>query len=213
MIESIHKSCDGQQGWAVWKIEERECDFLTMLPVNGIYVKELETYQAIAKRRMERLAVRVLMYTCWGVEYEVCYHVSGKPYLANGLYFISISHTQGYVALVWSGHRRVSIDIESVSPKALKLRQRFMHPDEHGEGDSLLESLLHWSAKESLYKILPMQEQVDFANHLRVFPFTIQEQGYMVAHDRRNPTVRYDLFYQVDANYVMTCIGVPNILS
>lgn len=191
-------------GWAIWRVTEQEDELQALLPACGRYRNELSRLHAAPKRRMERLAVRVLMYTCWGREEEVAYTADGRPYLKDGRWHISISHTQGYAALCWHPAHTVGIDIECLRPKALGLTARFMHPDEHAEGEALHEALLHWSAKETLYKMLPRQEGTDFARHLFIHPFTILPQGTTCGTDRRNPARSYRLDYLVDTDFVLT---------
>lgn len=188
----------------MWKVTETEDELQASLPESGLYRNEIARLHTASKRRLERLAVRVLMYTCWGKEEEVAYTENGRPRLKTGRYHISISHTQGYVALCWHPARTVGIDIEQIRPKALGLTARFMHPDEHAEGDALHEALLHWSAKETLYKMLPRQEATDFVRHLFIRPFTIGPQGVMFGIDRRDPALSYRLNYRLDADFVLT---------
>ena len=44
------------------------------------------------------------------------------------------------------------------------------------EGDEVYALLLHWSAKEALFKLMGVEE-VDFIRHLRIFPFSLSEEG------------------------------------
>ena len=44
------------------------------------------------------------------------------------------------------------------------------------EGDEVYALLLHWSAKEALFKLMGVEE-VDFIRHLRIFPFSLSEKG------------------------------------
>lgn len=191
-------------GWAVWKVSETDEELQHMLPVEGLYINELSHFKAISKRYKERLAVRVLMYKCWDAEYEIKYNSLGKPYLENNMFKISISHTQGYVALCWHPFSNVGIDIEQVKTKALDLKNRYMHFDEYAIGDPLYEALLFWSGKETLYKMLLEQEDIDFRSHLRIAPFSIQVSGEMTGLDRRNPTIQYPLYYHVEDDFVLT---------
>ena len=70
-----------------------------MLPHQEVYREGMRRFTA-AHRRLEWLAVRVLLYTLSGEEKEIAYHPSGKPYLADDSASLSISHTKGYVAVV-----------------------------------------------------------------------------------------------------------------
>ena len=53
-----------------------------MLPHQEVYREGMRRFTA-AHRRLEWLAVRVLLYTLSGEEKEIAYHPSGKPYLAD----------------------------------------------------------------------------------------------------------------------------------
>ena len=114
---------------------------------------------------------------CW-----VCiksYEPSGKPYLADNSYFISISHTKGYVAVILSEEKPVGIDIEQYSRRVHKVAHKYMREDEqfvpYGEDDTW-SLLLHWSAKEVMFKCMNTPE-VDFREHLHIEPFTTEQQG------------------------------------
>lgn len=196
----------GGGGWAVWNITETNKELVNMLPVGGCYQKEIEAFKASSARIRERLAIRVLMYYCWGNEHEVAYCDSGKPFLVDGSFFISVSHTNGYASICWSPFKKVSIDIEFIRPKALRLQERFVHPDEHVGGDKIYGAILLWSMKETLFKILENQDAVSFLHHLFIYPFMIQSEGYAFGTDRRNPAIVYKLNYRIDRDFVLTYI-------
>lgn len=80
--------------WAVWKLEETLEELLSLLPDSRKYRQEVEKFSS-AHRRLEWCAVRVLLYTILGVEKEIRYQDSGKPYLADKSFSLSISHTKG----------------------------------------------------------------------------------------------------------------------
>ncbi len=197
----------GGGGWAVWHIAESSAELMEMLSSNGCYRKELASFKASSSRMKERVAVRVLMSDCWKREYEVAYTDAGRPFLLDGTFHISVSHTQGYAAVCWHPSKRVSIDVEMIRPKALGLKERFVHPDEHVEGDETYAAVLLWSMKETLFKILENQEAVDFRSHLCVSPFKICSEGVSWGFDRRNPDVLYKLDYRIDSDFVLTLIG------
>lgn len=194
-------------GWAVWHVTESPAELMEMLPSGGCYQKEISSFKASSSRMKERLATRVLMFDCWGKEYEVAYTAAGKPYLSGNVFHISISHTKGYAAVCWHPSRAVSIDIEMIRPKALSLKERFVHPDEQVEGDEVHASLLLWSMKETLFKIIDNQEAVNFRSHLFINPFKISPEGMSYGLDRRNPDMLYKLDYWVDSDFVLTRIG------
>ena len=79
-----------------------------------------------------------------------------------------------------------------------------MHPDEHAEGDPLTAAVLHWSSKETLYKLLRRQEDTDFLHHLRIHPFTLASQGQLTGEDLRDSRERFTIDYLLDTDFVLT---------
>ena len=126
------------------------------------------------------VAVRVLLYTLSGEEKEIAYHPSGKPYLADDSASLSISHTKGYVAVVLGlPGREVGVDIEQYGERVRKVAHKFMREDEQPSvfrGTDTWSLLLHWSAKETMFKCLNASE-VDFRGHMRILPFAVNESG------------------------------------
>ena len=116
--------------WGIWKTEESPEELLAMLPHQEVYREGMRRFTA-AHRRLEWLAVRVLLYTLSGEEKEIAYHPSGKPYLADDSASLSISHTKGYVAVVLGlPGREVGVDIEQYGERVRKVAHKFMREDE-----------------------------------------------------------------------------------
>ena len=82
-----------------------------------------------------------------------------------------------------------------------------MHPDEWqgSKGpDDVKWLLLHWSAKETLYKRLGVDE-VDFCQHLRLSPFVLSGKGSLQACELRTPENRhFDVRYLFENDFVLT---------
>jgi len=77
----------------------------------------------------------------------------GKPHFEHDTRFISLSHCQGYAAAI-SADVAVGIDVELVSGRVQKIKNRFLSDEELillGESDEML--MLAWSAKEAVYKM------------------------------------------------------------
>ena len=147
----------------VWKTEETVEQLLALLGNISMYEKDLEHFTS-DMRKYEWLAVRVLLKTLCGEEKKVVYLPSGKPYLADGSAHISISHTNGYVAVALHPTEEVGIDIERYGVRVRRVVSRFVRPDEEktmNQGDEVYVLLLHWSAKETLFKVMGV-EGVDF---------------------------------------------------
>ena len=144
--------------WAVWKVEESLEALLALLPDARRVCCEQELLQfASERRKIEWLSVRVLLYFMLKEDKQIVYSSEGKPFLSDHSFYISISHTKGYVAVALSSLNSVGIDIEQYGKRVHKVFDRFIRPDEQVEayqGDTTWGGLLHWSAKETVFKCM-----------------------------------------------------------
>ena len=71
---------------------------------------------------------------------------------------ISISHTKGYVAVLLGGpEKEVGIDVECYGERVRKVAHKFVREDESVswyKGTETWSLLLHWSAKETMFKCM-----------------------------------------------------------
>lgn len=193
--------------WGVWRVSETLEELFALLPRKEKYRAAARQFAADA-RRSEWLAVRVLLYKMLGEEKEICYHTGGKPYLADGSASISISHTKGYVAVILGmPGREVGIDIEYYGERVRKVAHRFMRGDEKTalfRDTETWSLLLHWSAKETMFKCMNASG-VDFREHLRILPFTVDEQGVFSAEEYRTAEKRnFSIHYYLFPDFVLT---------
>ena len=217
----------------IWKMEEDEAQLLSRLP--AAVSRGVERFTA-PHRRQEWLSVRLLLLTLLD-HHEghsdsqahgasdtsdapdasdtsaalIGYTAAGAPYLLDRSRALSISHTKGYVAVAlapWGS--RPGLDIEQWGERVLKVASRFLREDEEAplyEGSRVAALLLHWSAKEALFKSLEQQEAVDFKAHLRIFPFEMATEGRFVAQEYRTPLqLRYSLSYRLFPDFVLTWV-------
>ena len=153
------------KGWGgIWKITESPDELCRMLPL-GEYHRGQAARYASPKRRLEYLAVRMLVYALTGEELPISYRVSGRPFFAGCPLQLSISHTSGYAAVMFSEEYETGIDIEAFSDRIVRLKERLIGPDE--KADTTYEMLLHWSAKEAVFKILD-EDGIDFRTDMTV---------------------------------------------
>lgn len=84
----------------------------------------------------------------------------GKPYLKDSPLYFNLSHSNDYIALVFSTNSPVGIDVEKVRPEIRKesLVRHFFHPDEATEFSSLSEDakeeflFRRWTIREAFLK-------------------------------------------------------------
>ena len=193
--------------WAVWKMEESLDALLLLLPGARRAFCEQELNRFVSERRkMEWLSVRVLLYSMLQEDKEIGYSPEGKPYLTDHSFFISISHTKGYVAVILSSVAPVGIDIEQYGQRVKRVYDRFIRSDERVEpyqGDETWSMLLHWSAKETIFK--SMENADADLRKLCLSHFIPQSEGGFQV--REYATERQQLFtvgYRICPDFVLT---------
>ncbi len=163
---------------AVWTIAESASDLEAGLQHPEYYASKAAGLKSDSRRLKEILAVRCLLKSMTGEERKILYDPEGVPYLPDGRMKISISHTEGFAAVVCAPVRSEAedftpgIDIERIGHRVAKVAERFLMPEEISllqESEPLLRSVLPgevpavmdplslhlaWSAKETAYKVL-----------------------------------------------------------
>ena len=204
-----------------WK-KKKDDSIIAVMPIKEdlntllSYLDKKDWYRPVLikmaeKRRREWLAVRVLLKELVSEEKMIEYLPSGKPFLNDGSWNISISHTKGYAAIILDKRNKVAIDIEHISPRINKIRNRFMNEREErnlSKENELIHLLLHWSAKESLYKLLD-DEKIEFQAQLLIDPFEprINEWSEFTATAKGR---KYTIHYYVNEDYVLTHSSIRN---
>lgn len=189
----------------VWKVEETCEELLTQLAHNEwlspIYLVKSES------RKREMLATRVLLKALLEEEKQIAYLDSGKPYLVDDSYKISISHTKGYVAIILHPFHTMGLDIEQRTDKIFKVKDRVITgSDNIDPRNEQVHLLLHWSAKEAMFKYLDA-EGVDFRANLHVESFVPDEKGmFFVSESKTEKMQKFEAHYLVTADFVMVCL-------
>lgn len=200
----------------IWKIEESVDTLKSLLSNLHIYFYELNRLTS-EKRQKEWLAVRVLLNEMLGEEKQILYHLSGKPYLADDSFYLSISHTAGYAAVALHTMYEVGVDIEKCSERVCKVCTKFIHPEENRNirpDRKVRDLLLHWCAKETIYKLMDISG-TELKEHIRVvslLPDT--NDGYFeVKEYKTGKNSLYKVYYKVNANFMLTFsfVNIPNM--
>jgi 4'-phosphopantetheinyl transferase len=189
----------------IWKIEETEEE---LFGLTGSLVPPTLVNRV---RRQEFLAVRALAAHMGIKATNIHYRTSGKPYLKECPLTISISHTKGYVAVLLSPHELAGVDVEICTERIHRIRQKFMHPHEEsrlqeicGPSDETLGLLLHWCAKEAMFKAVP-EEGIDFIQELRVTDFATPVVSGIFKGCFLRTYRSFQIEYLLGVDYVLTC--------
>ena len=92
------ESADKRWQFAVWEITET-VEELSSLVADEALVAFADTNFGGDKRKREWLATRLLLRELMGAEVYVEYDSAGRPFI-NGGPFVSISHTDGFAAIL-----------------------------------------------------------------------------------------------------------------
>ena len=177
----------------LWEMVDGEFDSCTDDYLRGAIGEAEKRYKSNA-RRMEYICERALLKDMMNGRIENIFHnEDGKPILNNGLN-ISISHTRGYIAIILSETKNVGIDIEYVSDRVEKIASRFMREDE--SADDIMSLLIHWCAKETLYKLFS-SEHLDFMNIKVNIDETVSATNLL-------DNITVPLYVESTSNYVLT---------
>lgn len=196
------------------ELECAVCEFgnnfaeLSLLCGDASLVEYALTHFKSESRRCEWLAARMLIRELRGDSAVVLYTPEGKPLLADASEHISISHTEGYVAVAFHKHSDVGVDIERRGEKILKLRRRFMsvaEEDALDRADEQTSLLLHWSAKEAFYKIIGNRGG-SFSESFLISPFRLSDVGlFHISYMVQGAEIkRSEVSYIVASSYVLT---------
>lgn len=188
----------------IWKLEESVNELQTLLGKGSLY-QTVPPILKTEKRQKEWLAVRLLSRAILGEDILIEYTDNGRPTLKDSSLHISISHTTGYVAVLFQKSPFVGIDIEARSKRVLKIQKKFLSEEEHRSIDTAHEAdhaLIYWSAKEVLFKMLG-KEGVDFKQNLHITPFSFKESGVLVANETKTAEKHsFQLAFELMPDYV-----------
>ena len=191
----------------LWQMDESPEQLFDLYPHLLPYRSSLDDKYKNDGRKLEFLAIRALMYEMLRVNGaskgllshagDFTHNGQGKP-LFRG-YHVSISHTKGYAALILSKKSEVAVDIEYMSDRVERIASKFLRKDERA--DSLDAKLVHWCAKETVFKLFS-EENLLF-EEMRVKPFdTMTDWACDVENLKSGKTARVD--FELAMDFVLT---------
>ncbi|MDD6529627.1 MAG: 4'-phosphopantetheinyl transferase superfamily protein [Prevotella copri] len=191
----------------LWQMDESPEQLFDLYPHLLPYRSSLDDKYKNDGRKLEFLAIRALMYEMLRVNGaskgllshagDFTHNGQGKP-LFRG-YHVSISHTKGYAALILSKKSEVAVDIEYMSDRVERIASKFLRKDERA--DSLDSKLVHWCAKETVFKLFS-EENLLFED-MRVKPFdTMSDWACDVENLKSGKTARVD--FELAMDFVLT---------
>ena len=189
----------------IWEITETRTELLDMLsPENREKALPKLLNIKSKKRTLEWLSTRVILQLLTNDNKTIDHTPEGEPFLSDQSYQISISHSTNHVVVLLHKNKKVGVDIENYSNRILKIEKRFISEEEYIDPDNYtLHLILHWCAKETLYKLMNSTEII-FKEHLHIHPFKVEKKGIIKATesftDNQN---NFDIHYEVNDDYIL----------
>ncbi len=189
----------------LWEIAEDYETLFEMVYLNEADIERLNGFKNL-NRKVESLSVRALLQQMTRPNARIVYNKSRKPFLDDGSYNISISHSHKHTSILLGKNKHVGVDLEFMSHNIERVAHKFINDREVITGDPLLRKehlYIHWCAKEALYKICDKVD-INFQKNLTIKPFKVDDQGDItgVVHNNlRNE--EYKMHYILENNYVL----------
>lgn len=189
----------------VWKIEEDIPSLLELVDLSPEDRKRYNVFRSTS-RMTEFLSVRALLAELLGKDARIVYNKNNKPFIKDGTYFISISHSYRLTAILISKDERVGIDVEYMRPNINSIAYKFLNKKEkitRNKEHRIYHLYVHWCAKEAMYKICD-KEGINIINDITVEPFEIKDSGE-IAGTVKNQRIdeRFTLYYSRYDNYTI----------
>ena len=195
----------------IWQLQEPIQDLLLLLPSHAD-TSAMEG-QVHPRRQQEWLASRVLVYQLLryftAEPLVLARDENGRPYFPQQPLHVSITHSPHLAAVILSEQYEVGIDIELISPKALRVADKFLtEAEKRYTASDETATCLYWSAKETLYKLYSRKKLI-FKNNLMVSPGLkpnfllgrVQIENFSKLYQIHHDTIqKHVLTYCIDSN-------------
>lgn len=181
---------------AVWQITESSGELQSFFTSEELADPNFQKY-SYEKRKVEWLAIRVLLKQMIGSGFEIHYTEVGKPMIKHPLYkHISISHSRDFAAVYVHQRHSIGIDIESITRNYASVKKRYLSESELEQvnEDSMLQCI-YWCAKEAVFKLVD-KEGVDFRKQIHVLPFLPETNKFIVNYISDNMVKTLQLQYE-----------------
>lgn len=155
------------------------------------------------------LASRVLLQELYsGESIELHKDEFNKPSLLinHKPFFISITHSYEYAAVMISSTQTVALDLERMDARIMRVAHKFIREDEQfGTNNPIIYNTIIWSAKETLYKYYG-KKQLDFKLNIRLHPFDYGVSPFvaMGTIQKENYSLNLPIYVETIDNYVLT---------
>ncbi len=201
IIEDLTLSADNRL--IIWEISETINDLKTELLLSEDSLKLLDQRKSEIHKK-QFLAIRNILKELSIDDQDLVYEESGKPFIRDGQN-ISFSHSNIYVAVIIS-KQIVGIDIETVSDRIFKIKNKFLETELKYPIEFNQETLLvYWNIKESIFKSL-RNSQIDFKQNIIVLPFSQKDNSTKSWYINKEEVYSFDTYFKISKNYTLAYV-------
>lgn len=182
---------------AVWRIEEDVEELRRQVYLTEPDKQLLESFSN-EQRCKEWLATRLLTQMMLEEDVSISYQPTGKPYILNSDWEISITHKNEFVGIVLGKNKRVAIDIEQLSSRLDKVYDYYMRPEELYSLDRNQRNFqlhLFWCAKECLIKVANRKD-LRILEDMYVHPIHIRKNKFVAEVREDTIMIPYTFYYE-----------------
>lgn len=170
-------------------------------------LNKIYTENKLSKRIKERIAATALLKEILQEEISIEHYENGKPFLKDKTCNISISHSKNYIAIALNKKNEIGIDIEYISEKINKVKNKFITDSEYIETENeSIHLIIHWCTKEALFKCVN-NPNVDFRNDFILSRFTPKKMGdikVFYKNEQHTYDARYIIFNEIVLSLIET---------
>lgn len=159
------------------------------------------------KRRLELLNVRYLL-ELLDIKQSIRY-VNEKPTVDDG--YISISHSDKYVSVIWSKQQEYSIDIEPIHKRIHRISDRVFSDFELSfASDRTKILILLWNIKECIYKLLNIST-MDYKHDIITDSFSDTDKFIYAKYIHKDVVRFFELEHiEIDNHSMAWCKEIKN---
>ena len=187
----------------IWEISESIQDLKSKVVLSEYSIKLLNQKKSEIQKK-QFLAIRNIFKLLSIEDNEVKYDQVGKPIFSQNK-ILSISHSGNYATVITSDNP-VGIDIEKISDKAMKIKQKFLHIELNYplELNNKI-SLVYWNIKESIYKAVGIKG-IDFKKNILALPLDINASKCKSWYVNNDDIYSFETYFRISKNYTLAFV-------
>ena len=187
----------------LWEINESIQDLESKVILSEYSIKLLNQKKSEIQKK-QFLAIRNIFKLLSIEDNEVKYDQVGKPIFSQNK-ILSISHSGNYATVITSDNT-VGIDIEKISDKAMKIKQKFLdielnYPLELNNKISLV----YWNIKESIYKAVGITG-IDFKKNILAPPLDTTSSKCKSWYVNNDEIYSFETHFRISKNYTLAFV-------